>query len=312
MFQREFDSNRPAPSSSMVIRLIKKFEETGCLDQSHHKQQRPTRALSENVKDNIKNCVRNNPCQSLSDISREIGISVSSVHKTLKAEKFRAYKVFHCQELKEADYEKRHNFCKIMLDKVDSDANFVKNILFSDESTFVLVHAPNKQNTRYQKKLNVWLGILGENIIGPIFIEGNLNADKYLQLIRDEVDGRVRSVTANTEIITFQQDGAPPHTARMVTHYLHQKYPGRWIGKNGPIEWPPQSPDLAPLDFGIWGMVKNRMYDLEIETLQQLKDCIIEECESITPLQLQNVLQCFVKRLETCSAVAGGLFEHYL
>jgi hypothetical protein len=30
---------------------------------------------------------------------------------------------------------------------------------------------------------------------------------------------------------------------------LDVKFPGRWIGRGGPIAWPPRSPDLTPLDI---------------------------------------------------------------
>jgi hypothetical protein len=41
----------------------------------------------------------------------------------------------------------------------------------------------------------------------------------------------------------FEQDGAPPHYARTVRAYLDQTFPGRWIGRRGPLQWPSQSPD---------------------------------------------------------------------
>ncbi|KAJ8923944.1 hypothetical protein NQ315_006720 [Exocentrus adspersus] len=31
--------------------------------------------------------------------------------------------------------------------------------------------------------------------------------------------------------------------------FLNDVFPGKWIGKRGPIEWPARSPDLSPLDF---------------------------------------------------------------
>ncbi|XP_066587659.1 uncharacterized protein [Prorops nasuta] len=328
LFTREYNDS-PHPSTSSVFRLIKKFEATGFLDASHIKKNRPNRAVQQNIKEAVITCAESNARQSLMDISRQHGISKSTVHGILKKAKFYAYKINTCQQLKEVDYENRLQFCKIMMDKIDDDGALLNNILFTDESTFVLTHSPNKQNTRfwskdnpresieshtqYQEKLNVWLGIWGENVIGPIFIDGNLNAEKYLNLLMNDVQSRVQRVAADNGRIVFQQDGAPPHTARFVVEYLHAKYPGRWIGKYGPIEWPPRSPDFAPLDFGIWGHIKNRIYNgMEIESLEDLRDLIIGECERLTPQHLQNVLNSFSKRIEMCYAVGGGHFELYL
>ena len=34
-------------------------------------------------------------------------------------------------------------------------------------------------------------------------------------------------------------------------------YPNRWFGRGGPISWPARSPDMTPLDFYLWGHLKN-------------------------------------------------------
>jgi len=34
----------------------------------------------------------------------------------------------------------------------------------------------------------------------------------------------------------------------------------RWIGRGGPIPWPPRSPDLNSLDFFFWGYLKETVY----------------------------------------------------
>jgi hypothetical protein len=47
----------------------------------------------------------------------------------------------------------------------------------------------------------------------------------------------------------FQQDGAPAHTSRLAQEWLEQNI-SDFIKKD---EWPPNSPDLNPLDFHIWG-----------------------------------------------------------
>ena len=50
----------------------------------------------------------------------------------------------------------------------------------------------------------------------------------------------------------FQHDGAPPHYSRLVREYLRVSFPNRWLGRLGPVAWPPRSPDLTPLDYYIW------------------------------------------------------------
>jgi hypothetical protein len=47
----------------------------------------------------------------------------------------------------------------------------------------------------------------------------------------------------------FMHDGAPVRFSLVSRRYLNRKLPGRWIGRGGPIAWPPRSPDLNPMDF---------------------------------------------------------------
>ena len=37
------------------------------------------------------------------------------------------------------------------------------------------------------------------------------------------------------------------------------KFPERWIGHGGHVQWPPRSPDLTPLDFCLWGWMKSEV-----------------------------------------------------
>ena len=47
----------------------------------------------------------------------------------------------------------------------------------------------------------------------------------------------------------FQQDGAPAHRSRHTVAYLRSNVP-EFIE---PENWPPNSPDLNPVDYAVWG-----------------------------------------------------------
>ena len=57
--------------------------------------------------------------------------------------------------------------------------------------------------------------------------------------------------------IIFQQGGAPSRWGSDVRLFLDATFPNRWIGRDGPTPWPPRSPDITPLDFFLWGYVKD-------------------------------------------------------
>lgn len=109
--------------------------------------------------------------------------------------------------------------------------------------------------------------------------------------------------------IVFQQDGAPPHFALRVRERLNEKFPGQWIGRGGPILWPPRSPDLSPLDFFLWGYVKDTVYKTPVKDIQELKTRITAAIDSVTHDMLANVWRGVSDRLDLCRARNGGHVE---
>ncbi|KAJ8951674.1 hypothetical protein NQ318_012215 [Aromia moschata] len=64
----------------------------------------------------------------------------------------------------------------------------IDEFYISDESTFTLHgHRKSSLDEGTTEKFNVWGGIIGENIIGPFFIDGNLNGETYLALLQNNV-----------------------------------------------------------------------------------------------------------------------------
>ncbi|GFT54156.1 DUF4817 domain-containing protein [Trichonephila clavipes] len=51
----------------------------------------------------------------------------------------------------------------------------------------------------------------------------------------------------------FKIDGATCHTARATIDLLKDTFGDRRISRFGPVNWPPRSYDLTPLDYFLWG-----------------------------------------------------------
>ncbi|KAJ8941495.1 hypothetical protein NQ318_005218 [Aromia moschata] len=85
-------------------------------------------------------------------------------------------------------------------------------------------------HTQNPEKVNVWAGIIGENIIGPFFIDVNLNGETYLALLRNNVVPTMANLypaEGNPQLpgnaIWFQQDGPPAHYEVNVRLKLYKK-----------------------------------------------------------------------------------------
>ncbi len=48
-----------------------------------------------------------------------------------------------------------------------------------------------------------------------------------------------------------------------------------------PEEWMPKSPDAAPMDYSVWGYLKQQLNKQKIETLSQLKKKNFKRVEKI-------------------------------
>ncbi|GFU57637.1 uncharacterized protein TNCV_3637931 [Trichonephila clavipes] len=95
----------------------------------------------------------------------------------------------------------------------------------------------------------------------------------------------------------FQQDGATCHTARATIDLLKDTFGNRLISRFGPVNWPPRSCDLTPLDYFLWGYVKPLVYADKPQTLDHLEDSIHRVIADIRPQMLENVIENWTSRL---------------
>lgn len=322
----ELHPNRPQITQSCVSKLLKKFNETGSVKDKLHTG-RPKTATDDDTSLNVLLSIQENPHLSSREVGRVHAISHRSVLKQLHKEKFHPYKMQLVQELVQDDFEKRVEFCNTMLEKFNMDLEFGKKIVFTDEATFMLHGFYNKQNYRYwcqenphwiretrtqrPEKINVWTGILGNNIIGPFFIDGNLTADKYLNLLREQIVPALETLGPIHQM-WFQQDGAPPHYGRAVREYLNEMFPERWIGRGGAIKWPARSPDFNPCDYFLWGYLKSIVYRERPVDLEDLKARIRIELRQIRHHTLASLSDSFLNRVRMCLNNNGRHFEHLM
>ncbi|GFU57095.1 putative LOC100569746 [Trichonephila clavipes] len=96
----------------------------------------------------------------------------------------------------------------------------------------------------------------------------------------------------------FQQDGATCHTARATIDLLKDTFGDRLISRFGPVNWPPRSCDLTPLDYFLWGYVKSLVYADKPQTLDHLEDNIRRVIADIRPQMLEKVIENWTSRLD--------------
>jgi len=75
--------------------------------------------------------------------------------------------------------------------------------------------------------------------------------------------------------------------------------------------WPPNSPDLNPVDYAIWGALQEKVYRLrKFTSVEQLKLTIIEEWRNIGQRFIDRSINEWCQRLQEVVHKQGGHIEH--
>jgi len=120
-----------------------------------------------------------------------------------------------------------------------------QNFIYMDEHTFILLYksmvCPHVEfansNLCFEEKEQLH------------FVEENakVNAEYYINNLLPKLVEECHDLLGDDFI--FQQDGQPAHGAKTTQEWLGHHCPN-FIDKDS---WPPNSPDLNPLDYHVWG-----------------------------------------------------------
>lgn len=288
------------------------------------------RQLNEERQQQVLDLVRREPTISTRRIQARLQIPRNSAHAIIQREGLHPYHYRPAHELIEADYDKRMEFSRWYLRMCNNDNDFGRKILFTDEASFTRdgvfnyhnnhyyayenPHLVREQGYQHQFRLNAWAGVFDDIVIGPVFLPLGLTSAIYLDLIVNELPNMLRAANINIDDIWFQQDGAPPHWGRVVRNRLDEIFPNRGIGRGGPIQWPPRSPDLTIMDFFMWSWIKSRVYAERIIDVDHLRNRILMAFDYLKDHQqlLRNNHRSLEARCRTCLVEHGAHVENHL
>jgi hypothetical protein len=84
---------------------------------------------------------------------------------------------------------------------------------------------------------------------------------------------------ANAILAAYAVSVESPLWAHILLEFIHMYFPGRWVGRDELISWPPHSPDIMPLDFFLWGYVRDIVYKTPVTSVNELKLTIFAAIE---------------------------------
>ncbi|GFX86823.1 transposable element Tc3 transposase [Trichonephila clavipes] len=221
-------------------------------------------------------------------VSSLVGVEVRQVgYRASSGNCIKNYEVHRQYQLYCVFYEVNSDDVQGMLDTHNQELTMDElTEMYDDEAHFWLNGYVNKQNCRiwseanpqvyvetplHPEKLTVWCALWAGGIIGPYFFKNDkghnvtVNGDRYRAMITNFFIPELNN--HDVQELWFQQDGAICHTARATIDLLKDTFGDRLISRFGPVNWPPRSCDLTPLDYFLWGYVKSLVYADKPQTL---------------------------------------------
>jgi len=305
-----------------VTDIVDRFEENGDVD-DRKRSGRPFVVRTEENKAAVKSLFSKDPTTSTRRAASDLGISKTSILRILSELNLRPYRPPLVQQLNDDDPDRRIEFCEKLLMMAVEDSNIFDKIIWTDESIFKLNGHVNRHNSIYwasenpriaiEKDFNVpgvsvWIGMSSYGIIVPFFFTSTITGESYVEMLKDNFQPAIADLY-DLDDFWYQHDGAPAHYSRIACEYLDEMFPDRWIGRRGPIEWPPRSPDLSPPDFFAWGVVKDAVYSKKPTSIDQLQNEIVDAFQQISTDLCKKVCRSVESRLHKCIQADGWRFE---
>lgn len=202
-----------------------------------------------------------------------MGVSHQSVWRVLRHNLLYPYMQW-VQTLSAADYSPRVMFCEWYLQRC-IEPIFQQRVFFTNKAIFtrnVIVNFHNNhqwadvnphaiiQSRQQQFLWNVWASIIGDYLIGPIFLPSRLNAPNYRNFLENELFHCWRTFhwvrgSSCGSCMTVPQ----PTLASLLGNFLiNTTLAVGLIG--GPTAWLPCSLDLNSLNFFVWRYQESCLY----------------------------------------------------
>ncbi|KAF2354925.1 hypothetical protein FHG87_014320 [Trinorchestia longiramus] len=140
----------------------------------------------------------------------------------------------------------------------------------------------------------------GENLPSVWFPRGyRLNTSAYEDVLVTKIRPWMRKITRNANYV-FQQYSAPAYTAKTVQEWLRSNM-NFW-----PKDvWPPQSPDLNPLDYSEWTQIESKACNVSHNNVKELESSFNRSWVTMRKYYIRKVCKGFCPRLSRLIAAEG-------
>lgn len=158
-----------------------------------------------------------------------------------------------------------------------------------------------REKVKFAPSLMVW-GCMSAHGVGDLhFIDGTVNAEKYIDILENNLLPSIERLPLPFGEYIFQQDSAPCHTAKKVKN---------WMSENGIplLDWVASSPDLSPIET-LWGEMKKELRKNPARTKEELRVRLQEIWDNFTPEFCQGLVDTMPRRIESVIKNKGNVTQ---
>lgn len=287
---------------------------------------RPATVSTPRNRERIRKRIGRNRKQSMRAMAKNLHISNTSVRRLIKSQlTLRPYKYLKLHGLNDRQIKLRRDRCRLLLMRCARAEHF--STVFSDEKIFTIEGKMNSQNDRilahdpeeayksggfigqtsHPLYVMVWGGVCATGKTPLVFVTPGVKVNKefYVKhILQDALLPWARSHFGQSHW-TYQQDSAPSHKAKKTQDWLKAHVPD-YIPTS---EWPPNSPDLNPLDFSVWGVLQAKVSTTKYKNRDTLKAALLKAWAELDTNYLRELATAYERRLKACVKAGGGHIE---
>lgn len=293
-------------SLASVKRICKRFKLSGTIEPTKNCGKKPK--LNDKSINKLKNLAYANPHITRKELLEKFNIkvlnniSLRTMDRILKKHKYKWHMARRAPFISTINKRKRLNFAKNLL---SLPPNILNRIIFSDESSIQMGSnfRPKVLRTTGQRNMPrfltpsfkksqstmVWSCISRKGVGNIYLTEEKIDSLKYQEILTISLLPMIHELGPHV----FIQDNAPIHVSRSTKVWFQEH------GVNVRMDWPPQSPDLNPIE-NMWSLLKKNVAKHKCKSLAELKATIAMEWSNISQETCEKYFSSFRRRLVAC------------
>lgn len=266
-------------------------------------------------------------------VAKSLKCSVSTVNKMINVDlNLKKAKKRNVHRLLPKHIAERRTRCRILYEKHLSKEKW-KTIVTIDES-WVYLNDCNKKRAIYyhkrgEKNLSTWFKESKESFSKGFMIVAGFSYNGKLKIKRVEKNVKINSKYYQEHILSpiflneipslypqchqsvrLHQDKASSHTSKSTVNFLKEMEQKTGIKAVPFTDIPTKSPDVSPMDFCAFGLLKSALSKRRPKTLTGLWKAVQEEWDRIPLLTLQKALLSWKLRCRKIVQNKGCQIEH--